>query len=365
MTAPPALDILVGVLPGDGIGPEVTREAVRVLQEVAKRRGLALRTEEGMLGGCAIDALGTPLPDETWELCGRADALLVGAVGGERWDSLPPDMNPGLGGLLKLRRDLDLYANLRPGVSHLPELSPVSSGEVDILLVREAVGGMYFSPRRGRRQESDGEVAYDTMEYSTGQVRRIAALAFELAAARGGRLTSVDKANVLESSKLWREVVVNMAADFPTVQVEHLYVDNCAMQLVLHPGDFDVVLTENLFGDILSDEVAGIVGSLGLLPSASLRDDCFGLYEPVHGAAPDIAGTGSANPSAAILSAALLLRHSLGLQQDAALVEHAVTGVLREGVRTADLAQGVEPVNTSTFTDHVLIRLDRLYDDAS
>ncbi|WP_199434773.1 3-isopropylmalate dehydrogenase [Qaidamihabitans albus] len=365
MTAAPPDNVLIGVLPGDGIGPEVTREAVRVLEAIAKGSGLDLTVAEGLLGGCAIEQTGRPLPDETWELCQRSDALLVGAVGGEKWDSLPPDQNPGLGGLLRLRRELDLYANLRPGISYLPDLSPLRSCDVDVLLVREAVGGLYFSPHRGRRREADGDVAYDTMEYSAAQVRRIATLACRLAAERGGRLTSVDKANVLESSQLWREVMGEVAARFPSVEVEHLYVDNCAMQLVLRPGDFDVVVTENLFGDILSDELAGIVGSLGLLPSGSLRDDRFGLYEPVHGAAPDIAGLGKANPAAAILSAAMLLRHSLGLDREATLVERAVITLLRRGVRTPDIAHGVEAVSTSAFGDAVLAELDSMHDGQS
>jgi 3-isopropylmalate dehydrogenase len=353
---------LIGVLPGDGIGPEVTREAVRVLEAVSAHRGLGLEFADGLLGGCAIEETGTPLPDETRALCERSAAVLVGAVGGERWDHLPAEQNPGLGGLLRLRREFDLYANLRPGISFLPDRMPVGPVDVDILLVREAVGGAYFSPTRGRRSTpGGGEVAFDTMEYSTEQVRRIADLACRLASQRSGRLTSVDKANVLESSKLWREVVQETVASYPDLEVEHLYVDNCAMQLVLRPDAFDVLVTENLFGDILSDEIAGIVGSLGLLPSGSIRGDRWGLYEPVHGAAPDIAGRGLANPSAAILSAAMLLRHSLDLELEAALVERAVVDTLRSGVRTTDIAaDGVAPVSTSAFGDRVVTRLEDL-----
>ncbi|AUI53753.1 3-isopropylmalate dehydrogenase [Arthrobacter crystallopoietes] len=366
LTSPAPLHSRIGVLPGDGIGPEVTREAVRVLERVAKHADLQLTFTEGMLGGCAIEQTGTPLPAETWELCKNSDALLVGAVGGEKWDSLPAEKNPGLGGLLRLRRELDLFANLRPGLSYLPELSPLRDVNIDILLVREAVGGLYFSPERGRGVQDGVETAWDTMHYTAEQVRRIGIVACRLASERGGRLASVDKANVLESSKLWREVMREVVADFPHLEVEHLYVDNCAMQLVHRPNDFDVIVTENLFGDVLSDEIAGIVGSLGLLPSGSLRTDKFGLYEPVHGAAPDIAGLGKANPSAAILSAAMLLRHSLDRPEDAAVIEQAVTTVLQRGIRTADLANGdIAPVSTSAFGDAVLAELDDQYHAAA
>lgn len=358
MTHAPLRDARIAVLPGDGIGPEVTREAVRVLEAVAGHAGLNLTFTEALLGGCAIEETGTPLPAETRELCQASDALLVGAVGGEKWDSLPGERNPGLGGLLRLRRELDLFANLRPGLTYLPDESPVRDADVDILLVREAVGGLYFSPDRGRRTDDGVEAAWDTMDYTAEQVRRIAVVAFELAAARGGRLASVDKANVLESSKLWREVVNAVAKDHPQVSVEHLYVDNCAMQLVLRPNTFDVIVTENLFGDILSDQIAGIVGSLGLLPSGSLRGDRFGLYEPVHGSAPDIAGTGAANPAAAILSAAMLLRHSLGHDEAAGWIEQAVGSVLRAGTRTRDLAPNGPAVSTSGFGDAVLAELE-------
>lgn len=352
---------VVAVLGGDGIGPEVTREAVRVLQTVSTKRALGIEFSEGLLGGCAIDAVGTPLPPDTYELCASSDAVLVGAVGGPKWDHLPAEKNPGLGGLLRLRREFDLYANLRPGVSYLPDRMSVASTDVDILLVREAVGGAYFSPKRGRQAGPGGDVAFDTIEYTTAQIERVVDLACRLAESRRGHLTSVDKANVLESSKLWREVVQETAARYSNIEVEHLYVDNCAMQLVLRPGTFDVVVTENLFGDILSDEIAGILGSLGLLPSASLRDDRWGLYEPVHGAAPDIAGTGRANPTAAILSSAMLLRHSFGLDQEARLVETAVVDTLQSGIRTADIAiDGVAPVGTRELGDRVCERLDGL-----
>ena len=351
----------IGVLAGDGIGPEVTREAQRVLAVVGAESGHPIVFSSGLLGGCAIEETGSPLPRETWELCQASDALLVGAVGGARWDSLPPEQNPALGGLLRLRRELDLFANLRPAIGYLPEISPLKNADVDIMLVREAVGGLYFSQDRGRQTKNGLDTAWDTMDYSVKQVRRIAKVAFELAGQRTGRLTSVDKANVLEASKLWREVVEETAADYPDIKVEHLYVDNCAMQLVLRPNDFDVIVTENLFGDILSDEIAGIIGSLGLLPSGSLRDDNFGLYEPVHGAAPDIAGQDKANPAAAILSAALLVRHSMQLPDDATMIETAVARVLRAGIRTPDLAEESPSVTTSHFGDAVLTELENLY----
>lgn len=348
----------IGVLAGDGVGPEVTRQAVRVLDAVGQGFGHTFAFAEGLLGGCAIEAAGTPLPPETWDLCTTSDALLVGSVGGEKWDSLPAEMNPGLGGLLRLRRELDLYANLRPGLTLLPGESPVRDADVDIMLVREATGGLYFSPQRDRVVKGGVESAWDTMHYTADEVRRIAVVAFELAASRTGRLTSVDKANVLEASKLWRDVVIDVARDFPEVTLEHLYVDNCAMQLVLRPNDFDVIVTENLFGDILSDEIAGVIGSLGLLPSASLRADRFGLYEPVHGAAPDIAGRNLANPTAAILSAAMLLRHSAGLEVEANCVERAVASVLDQGIRTADVARGAASVGTAEFGTAVVAELE-------
>jgi 3-isopropylmalate dehydrogenase len=352
-----AQPLQVGVLPGDGIGPEVTEQAVRVLLAVTAARGQKVQVVEGLLGGCAIDEKGTPLPAETREICETSAALLVGAVGGPRWDGLPAEMNPGLGGLLRLRRDFDLYANLRPGIALVRNASPLREPDVDIMLVREAVGGLYFSPERGRRVIAGEDTAWNTMHYTAGQVRRIAVVAFEQARTRRGRVASVDKANVLEASQLWRDVVTEAARDYPDVELEHLYVDNCAMQLVLRPKQFDVIVTENLFGDVLSDEIAGVVGSLGLLPSGSVRADGFGLYEPVHGAAPDIAGTGKANPVAAILSAAMLLRHSLGMAHEASLVEQAVRATLADGLMTADLDSSGRPVSTAEFGDAVLQRL--------
>ncbi|MDD1475381.1 MULTISPECIES: 3-isopropylmalate dehydrogenase [Micrococcaceae] len=350
----------IGVLPGDGIGPEIVEAAVDVLKLVSEQQDLGLEFETGLLGGCAIEEKGTPLPEDTIRICKDSEAVLVGAVGGPKWDQLPDDQNPGPGGLLRLRRDFNLFANLRPGISYLPDQLRVGSEPVDIMLVREAVGGAYFSPRKGR-EEIDGELtAFDTMEYTATQIRDIVRVAAQLARSRGGRLTSVDKANVLESSRLWREVAIETLQEFPDVEVEHLYVDNCAMQLILRPSTFDVIVTENLFGDILSDEIAGIVGSLGLMPSGSLRHDRWGLYEPVHGSAPGIAGLGIANPTATILSAAMLLRHSLGLAEAAAAIENACIEVMSSGVRTADLAiRDTEPVSTSEFAKAVCQALDR------
>jgi len=352
-----AQPVRVGVLPGDGVGPEVTAQAVRVLLAVAETSGCDVEIVEGLLGGRAIDERGTPLPAETLEICRTSAALLVGAVGGPRWDSLPAELNPGLGGLLRLRHDLDLYANLRPGVALVPGASPLRNPDVDIMLVREAVGGLYFSPQRGREIVAGVDTAWNTMRYTADQVRRIAVVAFEQARIRRGRVASVDKANVLEASQLWRDVVTEVARDYPDVALEHLYVDNCAMQLVLRPQQFDVIVTENLFGDVLSDEIAGVVGSLGLLPSGSVRGDGFGLYEPVHGAAPDIAGTGTANPAAAILSAAMLLRHSLEMPREATLVEEAVRAALADGQVTADLATDRPALSTTEFGNAVLERL--------
>ncbi len=348
----------IAVLAGDGIGPEVTGAAVDLLVELSKSRNLLLEFREGLLGGAAIEATGVPLPAETLALCEHSDALLVGAVGGPLWDAFPAERNPGLGGLLRLRRHFDLYANLRPGVSipGPPDSETTGRTGIDILLVREAAGGAYFSPERGR----DRARAWDTIAYSAAEIRRVVEYAVGLARTRSRRLTSIDKANVLESSRLWREVAGEVLAEAPDVQAEHLYVDNAAMQMVLRPETFDVIVTENMFGDILSDEIAGLVGSLGTLPSATLRSDGFGLYEPVHGSAPSLAGTGTANPCGAILSGALMLRYSFGLEAAARDLETACLGALRDGVRTPDIAlSGHRPVSTTGFADAVRSRLVR------
>ncbi|MBO8126308.1 MAG: 3-isopropylmalate dehydrogenase [Firmicutes bacterium] len=348
----------IALLPGDGIGKEVVREAVKILLAVGKRYNLDFVFEEGLIGGSAYDATSSPLPPKTIDLCLGADAVLLGAVGGPKWDDLPGNLRPEAG-LLGIRKALGLYANLRParvfpgltGASPLKE--KVVSG-IDILVIRELTGGIYFGEPRGREKlVSGGTKAYDTMVYTTEEVRRIAELAFEIAAKRCGRVTSVDKANVLESSRLWREVVRQVHQRYPDVVLTEMYVDNCAMQLVRDPGQFDVILTTNLFGDILSDEAAMLTGSLGMLPSASLGGS-VGLYEPVHGSAPDIAGENKANPLATILSAAMLLRYSLGLHQEAQAIEDAVEAALLAGYRTLDIAAGsCQVVSTSQMGDLV------------
>ena len=337
----------VVLLPGDGIGPEVVAEAAQVLQSVARRSGLALELEEHLAGGAAIDRTGEPLPSATLNAARGADAVLLGAVGSPAYDALPRDKRPEQA-LLGLRKELGVFANLRPVrlIEALAGASPLKAEIVrgtDILIVRELTGGLYFGSPRGIEGQGDARRARNTMVYSAGEIRRIARVAFEAARTRRKKVTSVDKANILEVSQLWRDVVVETGREFPDVRIEHLYVDNAAMQLVARPADFDVILTENLFGDILSDEAAMLAGSIGMLPSASLGEGP-GLYEPVHGSAPDIAGRGVANPLAAILSAAMLLRHSFDRDADATRIEAAVARVLQEGARTADLARPGETV---------------------
>ena len=353
----------VVVLPGDGIGPEVTASALAVLRRVAERRGIPLTTAEDLVGGASIDAHGSALRPETIARCKGADAILFGAVGSPRWDDANPDpkLRPGTA-ILGLRRALGLYANLRP-VRVEPALRDASSVKadrlegVDIMVVRELTGGLYFSKPKRRYESARGKAAVDTMRYSAAEVERVAVKAFQLARDRRRRLCSVDKANVLETSRLWREVVIEVAARYPEVAVTHMLVDSFAMQLIRQPAVFDVVVTENLFGDILTDEASVLAGSLGMLPSASLGDGRLGLYEPIHGSAPDIAGKGIANPIGAILSVAMLFRHSGG-NPDAALdVEHAVSRALDAGARTADLAGPGRPVSTGEMTQAVLSAL--------
>jgi 3-isopropylmalate dehydrogenase len=332
----------VVLLPGDGIGPEVIGEAAEVLREAAGRAGLPLDLVEMPAGGAAIEATGEPLPAATLQAARSSDAVLLGAVGSPRHDALPREKRPEQA-LLGLRRGLGVFANLRPVRLHpaLAGASPLRPEVVrgtDLVIVRELVGGLYFGTPRGIEGQGERRRARNTMAYSAPEIRRIARVALGAARGRRRKVTSVDKANVLETSQLWREVVSETARDYPDVALEHLYVDNAAMQLLARPADFDVVLTENLFGDILSDEAAMLAGGIGMLPSASLGEGP-GLYEPVHGSAPDIAGRGSANPLAAILSAAMLLRHSLGAAAEADRVEAAVARVLEEGARTADLAR--------------------------
>ena len=328
----------VAVLAGDGIGPEVMAEAVKVLTTVSKTCGFSLSMTPALVGGAAIDATGEPLPAATLELCKASDAILFGSVGGPKWTGLAPDKQPERGSLLPLRKTFDLFCNLRPGQIYpaFAELSPlhprVSSQGMDVLCVRELTGGIYFG-EKGRGEHD----AFDTQRYSVAEIERIARVAFEAAQKRGNKVTSIDKANVLQTSILWRETVERVAKDYPEVALEHMYIDNAAMQLIRSPQQFDVLLCDNLFGDILSDEIAAIAGSLGLLPSASLNGSGFGLYEPAGGSAPDIAGQGIANPIAQILSAALMLRYSFGEEQAARLIEQAVEHCLAQHIVTRDI----------------------------
>ncbi|MDX6582242.1 MAG: 3-isopropylmalate dehydrogenase [Solirubrobacterales bacterium] len=343
------------LLPGDGIGPEIVASARRVLDAVG-----SFSYDERLVGGASIDAHGTALTDEVLDACRAADAVLLGAVGGPKWDTTDPDAPRPEQGLLGLRKGLGLFANLRP-VKPIPSLvgaSPLRPEVIagtDLLVVRELTGGIYFG-ERGR----EGDRAYDTCVYTVGEIERIARVGFEAAARRRRRVTSVDKANVIETSRLWRETVSGLAGDYEDVELDHMLVDNAAMQLVSDPARFDVILTENMFGDILSDESAMLTGSLGMLPSASLGDGGPGVFEPVHGSAPDIAGTGAANPLATILSAAMLLRDGLGMEAEAGAVEAAVDAVLADGLRTADLATGAageRPVGTAEVTDALVSAL--------
>jgi len=331
----------VVVLPGDGIGPEVTAAARTVLERVAVLGGHDFSFDERLIGGCSIDACGSALADEVLSACRAADAVLLGAVGGPRWDNPAAQVRPEQG-LLALRKGLALFANLRPVKTHadlagVTPLRPERVRGVDILVVRELTGGLYFGTPRLRERRNGTLRAVDTMEYTEEEIRRVVTLAFRLARARRKKVTSVDKANVLETSRLWRQVAQEIAPDFPDVALEHMLVDTAAMRLVAAPASFDVLVTENMFGDILTDEASVLAGSMGLLPSASIGNGGPGVYEPIHGSAPDIAGRGVANPVGAILSAALLMRHSLALEKEAAAVERAVHGAIARGIRTADL----------------------------
>jgi 3-isopropylmalate dehydrogenase len=353
----------IATLPGDGIGPDVTNEAVRVLQVIAEKFGHTLVFEQHLIGGIAIDTTGNALPSESLDACLNADAVLLGAVGGPKWDDPRAKTRPE-DGLLAIRKGLGLYANLRPVRPHpaLAFASPLREEKirgVDFIVVRELTGGLYFGKPKERRQENGHTSAVDTMEYHDFEIRRIVDLAFRLAQPRRKKVASVDKANVLASSRLWREIATEMAADFPDVKLDHVLVDTAAMRLVTAPASFDVIVTENTFGDILTDEAAVLVGSMGLLPSASLGQGTMGLYEPIHGSAPDIAGKGIANPIGSILSAAMLLRHSLKLEREAAAIERAVDGMLTDGCRSADIAREGETVlNTTEMTDQVIKRLE-------
>jgi 3-isopropylmalate dehydrogenase len=338
----------IALVPGDGIGPDIVREAVKVLDAVAVRFGHTFKYAECLAGGVAIDARGEPLPAETLQTCRAADAVLLGAVGGPKWDALGGSQRPEKA-LLGLRGGLGLFCNLRPAVlfrqlrDACPLRADIIGDGLDIMVVRELTGGIYFGDR-GRN--AAGDEAYDTMRYSVAEIDRIARLAFGIARQRNRKVCSVDKHNILETSRLWRETVTRVAQEFPDVALSHMYVDNAAMQLVRHPRQFDVIVTENMFGDILSDEASMITGSIGMLPSASLRLDNFGMYEPIHGSAPDIAGKDIANPIATILSAAMMLRHTFAMPDEAQAIEQAVGRVLDAGLRTADIAAGGPAVGT-------------------
>jgi len=346
------------VLPGDGIGPEITAEAVRVLNAL----DLKFEMEEALLGGGAVDATGSPYPEATQKLARAADAVLLGAVGGPQWDSLPREQRPERG-LLGIRKDLNLFANLRPAILY-PELANASTlksevvAGLDILIVRELTGDIYFGQPRGVREENGERVGFNTMVYSESEIRRIGHVAFQAAQKRNKKLCSVDKMNVLECTQLWRDVMIEVAHDYPDVELSHMLVDNAAMQLVKAPKQFDVMVTGNMFGDILSDEASMLTGSIGMLPSASLDEKNKGLYEPSHGSAPDIAGKGVANPLATILSAAMMLRYTFALEAQAVRVENAVKKVLAEGYRTGDIYErGTKKVGTREMGDAILANL--------
>lgn len=346
------MDYKIAVIKGDGIGPDIVDQALLVLDKVGSKFEHTFNYTELLAGGAALDVYNIPLPEETIKVCKESDAVFLGAVGGNKWDNLPANIRPEKA-LLGLRGELGLFANIRPAIMYqeLSDACPLKSkvmGDegLDLVVIRELTGGIYFG-ERGEKDTKYGKSAYDTMIYSEYEVRRIAKVAFEIARKRKKKVTSVDKANILDSSRLWRKVVEEVAKDYPDIKLNHLYVDNCAMQLVINPKQFDVILTENMFGDILSDEASMITGSIGMLPSASLGDTKLGMYEPIHGSAPDLAGQDKANPIATILSAAMMLRYSFDLEEEALAVETAVEKVLKKGYRTIDLySEGTKLVGT-------------------
>ncbi|WP_411682067.1 3-isopropylmalate dehydrogenase [Clostridium thailandense] len=341
----------ITIIPGDGIGREVVKQAVKVLDRIADKYKCNFEFEEALLGGAAIDATGNPIPEETIHKCKSSDAVILGAVGGPKWDNQPGHLRPEKG-LLALRKELGVFANLRPAIL-FPQLKSASTlkdevlGDgLDIMIVRELIGGAYFGEKK-RIDIEDGQRAYDTIDYCTNDIKRIAKKSFEVARKRGKKITLVDKANVLETSRLWREIVANMSEDYKDVEINYMYVDNAAMQLIRNPKQFDVILTENMFGDILSDEASMLTGSLGMLPSASLGEGSIGLYEPIHGSAPDIAGQDKANPIGTIMSTAMMLRYSFDMEEAAKDIENAVSKVMDKGYRTGDIMEnGMEIVGT-------------------
>ena len=350
------------VLPGDGIGPEIVNEAMKVLDRVAELEGMDLSIEEGLIGGAAYDAVGHPYPEATQQMAREADAILLGAVGGPQYEALERELRPERG-LLGIRSDLGLFANLRPAILY-PQLASASTlrpevvAGLDLLIVRELTGDIYFGQPRGIELRDGERVGFNTAVYSESEIERIARVGFEAAMKRDRRLCSVDKANVLEVSELWREVVIRVGLEYPEVELSHMYVDNAAMQLVRAPKQFDVMVTGNIFGDILSDAAAMLTGSIGMLPSASMNATGAGLYEPIHGSAPDIAGQDQANPIATVLSVAMMLRHSLGQEQGARRIETAVGRVLDQGLRTADIqSEGCTRVGTKAMGDALVAAL--------
>lgn len=360
------MDLNVAVIKGDGIGPEIVDEAIKVLNKVADKFGHSINYKEVLMGGASIDAYGIPLTDETIEICKNSDAVLMGSIGGDTntspWYKLEPSKRPEAG-LLKIRKALNLFANLRPALLYedladaCPLKKEISEQGFDMLIMRELTGGLYFGERK-TVEENGKKKAIDTLTYSEDEIRRIAIKGFEVAMKRRKKVTSVDKANVLDSSRLWRSIVNEVAKDYPEVTVEHMLVDNCAMQLVKDPAQFDVILTENMFGDILSDEASMVTGSIGMLSSASLNDTKFGLYEPSHGSAPDIAGLGIANPIATILSASMMLRYTFDLDKEADAIDNAVKKVLNDGYRTGDIySDGTTKVNCSKMGDLIAERI--------
>lgn len=356
----------IALLEGDGIGPEVVSSAVKVLKRVGELSGVDFVFEKALIGGAAIDERGTPLPQETIDLCLSSDAVLLGAVGGPKWDNLPTEKRPEKG-LLGIRKALDLYANLRPAKVYEPLIasSPLKENVVrgtDFIVVRELTGDVYYGEPRGIFIQEGKRVGINTMKYTEDEIRRVVRKAFEIARLRRKKLTSVDKSNVLEVSGLWKEIAEEESKNYPDVELEHLYVDNCAMQIVRRPSSFDVIVTGNIFGDILSDEAAVITGSLGMLPSASLGDK-YALYEPVHGSAPDIAGRGVANPIATILSASMMLRYSFGFEREAKVIDKAIEVVLERGYRTPDIyTEGFIKVGTEGMTEAIIKSVEELWE---
>jgi len=354
----------IAVLAGDGIGPEVMQEAIKVLDAVQHKFQVKFEYIHADVGGCAIDNHGTALPAETLDVCEASDSVLFGSVGGPKWEKLPPEQQPERGALLPLRKHFGLYCNLRPAriYASLAAASPLKPDIVgtgfDILCVRELTGGIYFGQPKGREGSGPDEKAFDTMVYTRAEITRIAEMAFEAARLRRSKVTSIDKANVLTTMVLWREVVLEVAAAYPDIQLDHMYVDNATMQLVRDPHQFDVMLCGNMFGDIISDEAAMLTGSMGLLPSASLNADRFGLFEPAGGSAPDIAGQGIANPIAQILSAAMMLKYAFGFAEAAAAIDTAVSAVLDAGIKTGDIASpGEESSTTAKMGDAIVERI--------